>query len=126
MDSLGQSTTGTINPGGTSFPLRENRESMETTKAMESSGLGHSVEGADDTVRPVVDQVAARAHRAVDTLAEAATRAAATLEEKRRRLGGMQSHLTERCCDEVRARPLASVGLAAGVGFLLGSLMTRH
>lgn len=115
MDVYGQATTGSINPGGAALPPPLDLE----------SGPGHAIEGAADAVNPLVEQAATRAHHAVDAMARAVSRAAVALDEKRRKLGGMQSEFTERCCDEVRARPLAAVGVAAGVGFLLGVLLSR-
>jgi len=88
-------------------------------------------------VRQVLDDVSALMTKAAETTGAQASelrhRAAAELERARIRLGDLEHSVAERSRaaihatdDWVHARPWGAVGLAAGVGFLIGLLVSRR
>jgi len=119
MEIVGKSmteTTGTDEAGGT----------VGRTVDQATSSAHKAIDKASDAARPAVDRVAAGAHQAVDKLAGAATQAADTLDVKGRQLRDAQSRLAENCRVHVRARPIASLGIAVAAGFLLGVLLRQR
>lgn len=119
MESTGQSIGGSNVPSGT-FPHWED----------EVQGLSNdtrqSVTSAANGEHPVVDRLATGAHHAVDRIAGAVTSATETIEVKGRQFKAAQSHFTDRCSARVHEKPIAALGLATGMGFLMGWLLTRR
>lgn len=72
----------------------------------------------------VLNKVAARAHGAVDQVADAAAPAAQWLEEQRETLSAEGDKLLRSTSKYVAAHPLQSLGLALAAGYLI-SRMTR-
>lgn len=98
---------------------------METT--------GSNMSNAPERAHGAVDRVAQSAHQAVDRIASkagpamermrsTATSAADTVQSRMDDLSVMQEEWTESMRDQVRAHPLAVVGLAVLAGMLLGRL----
>lgn len=87
------------------------------------SGAHEAIDKATDAARPAVDRIASSAHQAVDKAKGAATHAAETLGEQADHLKEAQTHLVEACGKYMRTNPVASLGLAVGVGFLISRLM---
>jgi ElaB/YqjD/DUF883 family membrane-anchored ribosome-binding protein len=71
----------------------------------------------------MVDRVASGAHQAVDKIAGVAGRAAETLGAKGGQLHDAQVRAMEQCRGYVRDNPIASIGIAVAVGFLLSRLL---
>ncbi len=98
---------------------------------METSGSNMS--NAPDRAHGAVDRVAQTAHQAVDRIASkaapamermraSATSAADSMQSRVDDLSVLQEQWTESARDQVRAHPLAVVGLAVLAGLLLGRL----
>ena len=74
--------------------------------------------GHQSALEPVIEKVAASAHKAVDRAERAAGRAAG----RAQRAVGPTADLVSQSCDYVSANPLKSVGIAAVAGFLLSRI----
>jgi ElaB/YqjD/DUF883 family membrane-anchored ribosome-binding protein len=82
-----------------------------------------AVDKAAGTAKPTIDRAAQLAHQAVDRAANAAVPAADWLGDKSEQLRNTQKKMLDDTCNYVSANPLRSVGIAAGIGFLLGRLV---
>jgi ElaB/YqjD/DUF883 family membrane-anchored ribosome-binding protein len=69
-----------------------------------------------------VENVSDNLHHAVDTVAKVASKAADTLGEKGGQLADSQQKVLDECSGFVRANPLTSVLIAAGVGYIFSKL----
>lgn len=82
-----------------------------------------AVSNAEKTLQSATDRVAKTTHEAIDTLSEYGTRA----EERLRETGRRATERTREYADEVgnyvSKRPIASIAMALGAGFLLGALL---
>jgi ElaB/YqjD/DUF883 family membrane-anchored ribosome-binding protein len=72
----------------------------------------------------ILNKATARAHGAVDQVAEAAAPAAQWLEEQSETLTANGENLMDSTCKYVAAHPLQSLGLALAAGYLI-SRITR-
>ncbi|MCK6369930.1 MAG: hypothetical protein L6Q83_01180 [Gammaproteobacteria bacterium] len=98
-----------------------------------ASSIAHaavnSINGAADdavlNVKPTIDRVAAMAHQAVDTAANAAAPTADWLSEQGASLKATQKKLVADTCSYVAANPLKSVGIAVVAGFVLSRIILR-
>ena len=90
------------------------------------SDVSATAHGAIDKVsnaaRPAVDRLASGAHQAVDKIADAASTTAESLAVRSEQLKNAHARLTDECRVYVRANPLATVGVALAVGFVLSRL----
>lgn len=102
------------------------RGTVAGTVGHATSDAQSAIAAAADAAHPAVDRLAANIHHAVDRVAGTATEAAESLDAKSRQLRDAQVRLTERCCAQVREKPMASLGIAAGAGLLLGWLLGRR
>ena len=97
----------------------------ESAGAFASSGGGTSRAG----MPPSADDTMGNAHAAVHRMAQAAHEAVDQLEKTlgagSDRVMDWQHAYGERARDQVRANPLAAVGIAFGVGVLLSRLFVR-
>ena len=75
--------------------------------------------GHQSVLEPVIEKVAAKAHRAVDRAQKAAGNAAGRAE----RAVGPATDLVSQSCDYVSANPLKSLGVAVVVGMLVGRIL---
>lgn len=76
-----------------------------------------------------IDRLSSGAHHAVDSVAQAAATAAEQIGQRSTELRAKQEMWTESARDCVRRHPIASVGIALGVGALLslfGRSSVRH
>ena len=105
-----------------------NDTSVPTTRTVEnaSNSAHQAIDRAAEAAHPAVDQLASSAHRAVNKAAHGANRAAESLEGTGTRLRETQTQITAGFRDFVRDRPVASLGIAVGLGFVLSSMLRRH
>lgn len=82
-----------------------------------------AVSNAEKALQSTTERVAKTTHEAIDTLSDYGARA----EERLRETGRRASERTREYADEletyVARRPIASLAMALGAGFLLGALM---
>jgi ElaB/YqjD/DUF883 family membrane-anchored ribosome-binding protein len=81
-----------------------------------------AVDRVAQTAHQAVDRIAAKAAPAMERMRSTATNAADTMHSQMEDLSVMQEQWTESMRDQVRAHPLAVVGLAVLAGMLLGRL----
>lgn len=85
--------------------------------------MHQAVSGAEKTAQSTTDRMARAAHHAVDSLSEYGTRT----EERLRETGKLASRQGRQYAKQVggyvNERPLAALGIAAGIGVLFGLLM---
>ena len=71
-----------------------------------------------------IDKASNSAHEAFDKIANATGHAAEALGEKGEQLKNAEQQLLKNCRSYIGDNPITSVGIAAGVGFLLGRLLS--
>src|SRR5438876_100217 len=81
-----------------------------------------AVSNAEKNVQSTTDRVAKATHEAIDTLSDYGTRAEEQLRETGRRAGERTREYTDEVGSYVAKRPIASLAMALGAGFLLGAL----
>jgi ElaB/YqjD/DUF883 family membrane-anchored ribosome-binding protein len=81
------------------------------------------VERAAASAHQAVDQVASKVSPAVERMRSVAQDSADTLQAKLDDLGALRTDWTESCRAYVRERPLAALGMAVLVGFLLSRMI---
>jgi ElaB/YqjD/DUF883 family membrane-anchored ribosome-binding protein len=91
-----------------------------------SAGAHSAIDSVSSAARPAVDRLASGAHEAVDKIAGAATQAADALEVKGEQLKGVQVRVMDECRGYVREHPVASLGIALAVGFVLSRLLSSR
>jgi ElaB/YqjD/DUF883 family membrane-anchored ribosome-binding protein len=91
-----------------------------------SAGAHGAIDRVSDAARPAVDRLASGAHEAVDKIAGAATQAADALAVKGEQLKGAQVRAMDACRGHVREHPVASLGIALAVGFVLSRLLSSR
>lgn len=82
-----------------------------------------AVSNAEKTLQSTTERVAKTTHEAIDTLSDYGTRAEERLRETGRRATERASEYAEDVGTYVSKRPIASIAMALGAGFLLGALM---
>lgn len=75
---------------------------------------------------PTSERLAKAAHETVDKVASVAGQAEEKLRAKSAQAVACGGELSEQIADYVRAHPLATLGAAAALGLLIGSLLRRH
>lgn len=93
---------------------------MATEKSHEA------VSSAEQTVRSATERVARAAHEAIDTLSGLGSRTEGRLRETGRRASETTREYADQVSHYVSDRPLASLAIALGVGFLMGVLSRRR
>jgi ElaB/YqjD/DUF883 family membrane-anchored ribosome-binding protein len=73
-----------------------------------------------------LDKVSNSAHKAYDKVAHATSQAVDTLGDKGQQLKTAEQQLVKNCRGYISENPIASVGIAATVGFLLGRLLSHR
>jgi len=92
--------------------------------AMQANSAAHAtVDKIAGAARPAVDKLADSAHQAVDKMTSLASTAADTFQQKRVQLNTAGAELADNARTYVRANPIAAVGIAAAVGFILSRVM---
>ena len=86
-------------------------------------GAAAAHQAIDKAADTVVSKIAAGAHRGVDKVAVAAAPAAGWLGEAAGKLKQKRRELIDGGSEQVRAKPLAYVGAALAIGFLVGRVM---
>ena len=86
---------------------------------MKASNLHHNV---DDTV----NQLKSGAHDAIDKVAHASSQAADALSHKGEQLHDAEQQLFKNCRGYIQDNPVASLGIAVGVGFLISRLLSSR
>jgi ElaB/YqjD/DUF883 family membrane-anchored ribosome-binding protein len=102
--------------------------SRNLTRTSDDAGAGPdpATDRAFDAARPAVDRLASGAHNAVDRIAGAATQVVNTLGVKGEQLKGAEVRLMDACRGSVREHPVASLGIAVAVGFVLSRLLSSR
>ncbi len=105
-----------------------NDGSRNLGRAVDQAGMGaHDViNKVSDAARPAVDRFASGAHQAVDKIASAAGQAAETLGVKGEQLTNLSARAMEQCRGYVRENPVASLGIAIAVGYVLSRLLSSR
>lgn len=73
-----------------------------------------------------IDKVSNSAHEAYDRISSAGTHTLEVLGDKGSQLKTAEQQLVKNCRSQIRDNPIASVGIAAAVGFLLGRLLSHR
>ena len=73
-----------------------------------------------------IDKVSHSAHEAYDKVSSVGSHAVEMLDEKGNQLKSAEQQLVKNCRSHIKDNPIASVGIAAAVGFLLGRLSNHH
>jgi ElaB/YqjD/DUF883 family membrane-anchored ribosome-binding protein len=111
-----------------------NIDDINTTISKNGAALDHGVDQAgaaahntinkiSDAARPAVERFTAGAHQAVEKLMSVANATADTVSQKSEQLMDAQERLVEDCRVYVRQKPVTSVAIAVGIGYLLSRLM---
>lgn len=102
--------------------------SQNLTRTMDDAGVRPhpAMDRAFDAARPAVDRLASGAHNAVDKIAGAATQVVNTLGVKGEQLKGAEARVMDACRGSVREHPVASLGIALAVGFVLSRLLSSR
>jgi ElaB/YqjD/DUF883 family membrane-anchored ribosome-binding protein len=99
---------------------------METNPGMNPSNTSDRAHSAVDRVaqsaHQAVDRIASKAGPAIDRVRTGASSAADTMHAQMDEFSALQEEWTESMRDQVRAHPLAVVGLAVLAGVLIGRL----
>ncbi len=116
-------TTGTTGTTGSSMGSMGTTGSPGRVNTEQAADRAHSTvdrvaQGAHDTV----DRVAAKAGPALDRARSAASDAQSTLYAKYDDFMAMEEEWAESARDQIRAHPLAVVGIALAAGLLIGRL----
>jgi ElaB/YqjD/DUF883 family membrane-anchored ribosome-binding protein len=98
-----------------------NRGATEAHAAVDSmAAMG---EQAAAKAKPTIDHVAAMAHDAVNTAAEAVAPAAEWLSEQGESLTSLQKKVMNDTCKYISANPLTAVAIALAAGFVLSRIV---
>lgn len=84
-----------------------------------------AVTSAEQVAQSATERLAQAAHETVDTLSAYGTRAEEQLRETSRIAGEHSRELIDQINAYINEHPMAAVGVAVGVGFLLGALARR-
>lgn len=91
-----------------------------------SAGAHRAIDNASDAARPAVDRLASGAHAAVDRMAGAAAQAADALAAKGEQLKDVPVRVMDTGREYVREHPVASIGIALAIGFVLSRLLSAR
>ncbi len=114
----GMGTGSTMGTGSMGTTGSTGRVSADQTADRAHSTVDRVAQGAHDTV----DRLAAKAGPALDRARSAATDAQSTLYAKYDDFMAMEEEWAESARDQIRAHPLAVVGIALVAGLLIGRL----
>ena len=90
-----------------------------------ATGRAHeTIDSVSDAARPAVERMTTSAHGAVDRVASVATQAAVTLGVKGEQVKTARDRLVEDARQRLKEHPLASLGIAIAVGYMLSRLLT--
>lgn len=99
--------------------------SRNLTRAIDDASAGPhpAMDRGFDAARPAIGRLASSVHEAVDKIAGAATQVVNTLGAKGEQLKGVEGRVMDACRGSVREHPVASLGIALAVGFVLSRLL---
>lgn len=117
--SVSMEQTGSSNQGTGSNEIRNGVDRSATRNASAHSAVDRLASAA----RPAVDRLAETAHQTVDRVTTMASSAAGTLQQKREQLTTVSDELIDDARTYVRANPMAAIGIAAAVGFVLSRIL---
>jgi ElaB/YqjD/DUF883 family membrane-anchored ribosome-binding protein len=75
-------------------------------------------------VDETVNRLRSGAHETVDKVADATTQAAEVLSQKGEQLKNAEQQFVENCRSYIHEKPVTSLGIAVGAGFLLSRLLS--
>lgn len=102
------------------------QHSMERGVKVATSAAHDSISSLSDAAHPAFDKLASTAHVAVDRAGVAATQTAKTLGARGDQLNASGKRAVERAGAFVNDNPVASLGLAVAVGYLLSRLVSSR
>jgi ElaB protein len=111
----------TVTPSG-----GEMRDTLVRGVGRATAGAHERIDQAQEAARPAVDRMAANAHEVVDRVAGAATQAAETLGVKGDQIKTAQDKLVESAREYMHEHPVATLGAAVAVGFVLSRLLSSR
>ena len=79
-----------------------------------------------DVAHPAVEQISASMHQAMNKVSSAATHAADMIDTRSKALLEMQTRIAESCRNTLRDKPLTTLAIAVGTGFLLSWLLRQR
>ncbi len=100
----------------------EIRNGIDRT-ATRSTAVHGTVDRLANAARPAVDRLAETAHQTVDRVTTFASSAAQSFQQKRGEYGTRGNEMVGEARTYVRENPLASIGIAAAVGFVLSRIL---
>lgn len=100
----------------------DNRDPLSKGMAQMASGAHQTIDKVSQAARPAVERATSGAHQAVDRAEVVAKQAADALGAQADHLKQAQAHLTEACGNYMRSYPMASLGVAVGVGYMLSRM----
>ena len=114
-----------------------NTENINSTIAKNGAAIDRNVDQASlvaqetitklsDAARPAVERFTASAHQAVEKMMHVASATADTVAHRSEQLMDAQERLVEDCRVYVRQKPITSVALAVGIGYLLSRLIAKR
>lgn len=92
---------------------------------MQTTSFEPTASSMTDKATTGIDRISSGAHEAVDRVAQAAATAAEQLGQRSVQLRARQAELTDAARECVRRHPLASIGIAVGIGLLLSLINGR-
>jgi len=95
------------------------------TDKLSTDKAHQSISSAEKTMQSTSERVARAAHDAIDSLSGYGTRTEERLRETGRQATERSQEYAEEVGNYVAQRPLVSLGIAVGVGFLLGALARK-
>lgn len=101
----------------------EVRNGIDRSATRAGTSAHETVDRIAGAARPTVDKLADSAHQAVDKMTSLASSAAETFEQKRIQLNTASAELVDNARVYVRANPMAAIGIAAAVGFILSRVL---
>ena len=111
-------------------PFDPSQTSLADKTATSIDRLSTGAHEAVDKTAASVDRLSSGAHEAVDKVAQAAATAAEQFGQRAEQMRARQEQWTTAARECVRRHPMASIGIAVGVGVLLsmfnGRSTTRH
>ena len=114
------------NPSAGSANADHVQHSMEHGVKKATGAAHDSISSMSDAAHPALDNLASNAHVAVDRAAGAATQAARTLGAKGDQINASGKRAVEKAGAFVNENPLASLGMAVAIGYLLSRLVSSR
>jgi ElaB/YqjD/DUF883 family membrane-anchored ribosome-binding protein len=101
-------------------------ESNFTSQSDRNNAFDTTMDSTAETLRPLLQQLMAGLHQAVDRLDDVAARAVDKVDQSGEYLKDAQERMAGGARGYVREQPLTAVGVAVASGFLLSWLLRRR